>query len=278
MPQNVIETSEFTGTITAPSDGDARNAASVLGPLRALTNRTRYLLNRILGGIPRIQFFGDLAGLQNVPTSESLHGNIAVALDAMGRTGIYVYRTDFSGPNAHPYIVKPAGVADGTAGRWVHYLASYGLSEVVDENNVWPFPTAGRITAQAFDEPIDKDLTDDSSERAIFLGSTFQVKGLVDRIHANFTGCVKATDITNPATIRFYVRKPSGSDVQMDGGRMVADFPGVNKRMPFSIQGYYEPEETGLYRLYATALVPIGAGTYHHVFSTMSARAWVVRP
>ena len=49
MPANITEVDEFTATVVAPADGDARNAASITQGIQPLTNRTRRLLNA-LGG------------------------------------------------------------------------------------------------------------------------------------------------------------------------------------------------------------------------------------
>jgi hypothetical protein len=47
MPQILTEVDEFFPSITVPTAGDSRNAASVELPFQKLTDRSRYLLNRL---------------------------------------------------------------------------------------------------------------------------------------------------------------------------------------------------------------------------------------
>jgi len=50
MPQNITDVSTFTDPVTAPADGDALDAASIItNGIQAAANRTRYLVDRVGG-------------------------------------------------------------------------------------------------------------------------------------------------------------------------------------------------------------------------------------
>lgn len=49
MPTNLTDSAAFTSPVVAPVDADPADAASVVTPLQALANRTRYLVERVGG-------------------------------------------------------------------------------------------------------------------------------------------------------------------------------------------------------------------------------------
>lgn len=48
MPSNITDVDAFTADVTVPSGADARTASSVITPIQALSNRCRYLYNRLI--------------------------------------------------------------------------------------------------------------------------------------------------------------------------------------------------------------------------------------
>lgn len=52
MATNITDVDEFTDPVTAPADGDAANAATFLAGLQKLSNRTRFLLNKVWVATP----------------------------------------------------------------------------------------------------------------------------------------------------------------------------------------------------------------------------------
>jgi hypothetical protein len=63
MPVDITDVSIFTDPITAPAGADTADAASVVAPVQKLSNRTRYLLNRIDGYGGLIRTSDALSGL-----------------------------------------------------------------------------------------------------------------------------------------------------------------------------------------------------------------------
>lgn len=51
MPTNITDVSAFTSPVVAPADGDARNAASMTQGEQPLADRTRFLLNCLVGNM-----------------------------------------------------------------------------------------------------------------------------------------------------------------------------------------------------------------------------------
>lgn len=47
MPTTLVESSTFTPSVSVPSNGDARNSASVDAPFQEVTDRTRYLYDHV---------------------------------------------------------------------------------------------------------------------------------------------------------------------------------------------------------------------------------------
>lgn len=51
MPTNITDVSQFTDPATSPADGDADSGATFLASFQKIANRTRFLLDKALGGV-----------------------------------------------------------------------------------------------------------------------------------------------------------------------------------------------------------------------------------
>lgn len=86
MPQNVVDVDTFTATVQCQADGDAVNGASCLVPAQDLSDRTRWLHNRVIESVG-----GDLL----VPLTPISYG-------ATARWGF----VDTTGSNEHRVMVN----------------------------------------------------------------------------------------------------------------------------------------------------------------------------
>lgn len=268
MPVNLTENDEFTASVSVPLPLEAGSIAEG-GPLRsgiqALANRTRHFYNRFVAGVKRVQFFSDLTSLQAV-TGQSA-GDVALAIDSLGRLGIYHYSLSFSGPNILPYVVKPAALVDGDPGRWVHFFHHYGAFDTdVSGNNKWTYPGPGRVV-----EALEAVVTSPSSNVYATSGSWQDIgleitKTLVAGDVVTLHGLVTwAVDSDEDIQFRLRVENTSGGSV-LDGGPVVVDPIAVNKRNQVAITGRWTASEslshTFKLQMFADAGVPFDTTLY----------------
>lgn len=140
MPIVLPETDVFDSDLDFPGPLDAGSVASG-SPLHTfgskVANRTRWLYNKITGGVPRIQFYTSTAALAAV--TGQANGDVAIVNSTY--LGIYIYDTSNSGADLSPWFIKPSGFLDATPGRWRHLFHSFGVnnSALIDENR-WVIP------------------------------------------------------------------------------------------------------------------------------------------
>ncbi len=120
MPQNVTAVATFTDPVVAPTDGDARNAASVMPAFQALANRTKYTNDALTGllatGASHVQAVADAAALRAL--TSHVNGDIAGLLG--GNNGrFYIYDAASSLTDDGVAVVKPTDVGGGS-GRWLN--------------------------------------------------------------------------------------------------------------------------------------------------------------
>ena len=104
MPTNLTEASSFD-SVAAPAGDDIRNAASVQAPLQALTNRDKFVADRLTP-------LADTAALKAI--ANPADGLVRL----VEQLGLYVFDGASVAAEALPFIVQPT---TGT-GRWLHAL------------------------------------------------------------------------------------------------------------------------------------------------------------
>lgn len=260
MPVNLTENDEFTANVSVPLPLEAGSIAEG-GPLRsgiqALANRTRHFYNRFVAGVKRVQFFSDIASLQAV-TGQSA-GDVALAIDSLGRLGIYHYSLSFSGANILPYVVKPAALADGDPGRWVHLFHHYGAFDTdVSGNNKWTYPGPGRVVE------VLESIVSSPSSSTYNSGGSWQDTGLSitktlilgDVVSLTATTVWAATEAEG-VQFRLRVDAPGGS-ATLDGGPHELDPSAANQKNLAHVTGKWTAGESGSHTFKLQILVDAG--------------------
>ena len=140
MPSTINGSDSYPASLTIPSDGDARNAASVDGAFSALADRTTYAKARLDEGVRTIKHYADAATLR----AETVHldGSVA-ALNAGSSGALYTYDAASVRADDGILTIKPTDVGAG-AGRWLH-PAVKALASNVNVTGAWAF--AADLTA-----------------------------------------------------------------------------------------------------------------------------------
>jgi hypothetical protein len=140
MPTSIPgSSSSFPANITAPSDGDTRNAASVATALGQLADRTAYLKAKAGiddNGAKRIRTVADVSALKAIGSSDRADKDVALVLGT--GSGLYVFSSGSSITGDDMNVVQPT---TGT-GRWINidYFRrgwDKGVAPI-DENGVVP--------------------------------------------------------------------------------------------------------------------------------------------
>ena len=124
MPTNIPgSSSSYPANVTAPSDGDTRNAASVATALGQLADRTAYLKGKAGitdDGVQIIRQVADVAALKAIGSGSRANKDVAI----IPSQGLYVFDSSSSATGDDVNVIQPTS---GT-GRWL----------LVDRNrNVW---------------------------------------------------------------------------------------------------------------------------------------------
>lgn len=276
MPQDITDVDEFTSPCTAPADGDTRNATSVLTPLQKLANRTRWLYNKITNGVPRVQYFADLTSLKAV--TGQVDGDVALALDGLGRMGIYRYDTAYSGAEVSPYYLKPTGFLDGTSGRWVHLFYNYGITESDDSLNRWTFNGPGRVVEAleaVVTSPSSNVYADSASWQDVGLSLT-KTLVLGDIVQLAATA-VWAVDVAEKLNFRIRVEAPGGNSA-LDGSQLELDPIGVGKKNLFHATGKWTATEAGSHVFKLQILVQAGGPYNATLYAQRALHGLWIRP
>ena len=114
MPANVTDSSTFTSPIVVPTDGDTRNAASVLTAFQGLANRTKYPYDFITNGVPKIRFASNATALK------ALTGMTDKEACLVPMVGLFFFRSGAAGSEVGTWLYP----ADDASGYWYNALVS----------------------------------------------------------------------------------------------------------------------------------------------------------
>jgi len=145
----------FPSTLTTPDNADDADAAFLEILLKALADRTQWLKALCtVGGVPRIAYVADVAGLQAVDVSGVGSNDVRLVKGV----GLYQYDSGSSATEALPWIVQPSA----GAGRWIHLLADYAPTnrvvslEAVYDALGYSNATTGYVTVVSLNLPNAK--------------------------------------------------------------------------------------------------------------------------
>lgn len=139
------ETDAFSADITVPEDGDPRNAASVEGAFQKLTNRTRYLNNRLAFAVYRFDGSDVLGGNKFTLTEMEnvggfVLGNNEITVPAVGKylielCGMFATDSDTNPVTFGAFVqhgLNYVGSAEGTrfSGNSDHVVGASGMCVV----------------------------------------------------------------------------------------------------------------------------------------------------
>lgn len=114
MPANVTDSSTFTSPIVVPTDGDTRNAASVLTAFQGLANRTKYVKDFLDNGVPKLRFASNATALK------ALTGMTDKEVCLVPMVGVFFFRSGAAGSEVGTWLYP----ADDASGYWYNALVS----------------------------------------------------------------------------------------------------------------------------------------------------------
>lgn len=228
-------------------------------------------------GVSRIQFYSSIAALQAV-TGQSA-GDVALALDSLGRLGLYHYNLDYSGPNIIPYVIKPAAFADVTSGRWVHLFHNYGAYDTdASGNNKWFCPGPGRVVEtleSVVTSPSSTTYSDSPSWQDTGLSIT---KNLVSEDVITLQAIADwSVDPNEALSFRIRVDAPGGGGA-IDGSQRTLEAIGANKRMLAMTQARWTAGESGSHTFKLQILVSAGGPYEAKLYAQRSMTGLWIRP
>lgn len=196
----------FNTTITAPTGGDARNAASVATPLEQLANRTAFLKNRLDNGVKRIRQFDDLAELK--AATGLTDGEHCFVRDD-DYFGLYEYQIASTTPQSLPWIVVPDAP---TPGRYFHSclrLIDYntGAPRAAVKPTFCPKPLAYNVSNGT------PSITATSWTTILTLSVTLAVDDLVS-IDATVDAWMASSPL-DASRLTLFVERPDTTEVQL---------------------------------------------------------------
>lgn len=249
MPVTLTEADAFGASVSFPAPLDAGSVADG-SPLKnfaqEIANRTRWVKNLLDGGVKKIRTVADLTALRGI--TGQANGDIAFATDSLGRRAFWLYDTSSSGAEAAPYRIKPTGFADVTAGRWVHFLAYFGIAQATEADNKLQFRGLGSIveiidrhdaSTTTFSAAAWENVTGLSISKSLTIGDVLDVESIL----------VWATDDASATqSFRLRVETPSGNAV-LDGTETTLHAIANGKRMQVVMRGRYTATEGGTHTI-----------------------------
>lgn len=279
MPAILTETDEFTVNVEIPVNTDLLDASedgAFRKGIQALANRTKNLFNRLAAGVKRIQFYSDLTSLKAVTGQAT--GDVAIALDGLGRMGLYRYDTAYSGAEISPYYLKPNGFSDGTDGRWVHLFFNYGITDSDDSLNRWTFNGPGRVVEVAESSTTTGTVLNNSGATWLDTGlSITKTLKLGDVVEVRGTGDWSVDEIVALFGFRLQVTAPSGA-AALDGSTSRLHAMAANKNHLFHVEGKWTAAEAGSHTFKVQALVPDDVNPTEMSLGARAIRALWIRP
>lgn len=258
MPTSADETPGLWPTgVTVPLAGEPRTAWSVRDGLQDLANRTRTDHDTLAAGVKRVQFHTSLDALRAV--TGMANGDMAIAVDALGRRARYTYDTSYSGADEAPYLIKPAGVADAAPGRWLHEFVYFGISNADETANKWPWRGPNAIVLQEGTTGLDVELGASASWQTVRSVTGLPLR-INDVVHLQYIGSASTTNLTGSLDLRLVTVSPSGvvTPVTEQSGTLF-DFFAVGKSQLVGVQGRGTLGGSGTYAYRLEAMVPSGS-------------------
>lgn len=205
---NISETSEFTENVKKPQDLiDGVTVASLLASVQPLVNRTRWLYNKVVGGVDRVR------GVADVATMKALAGVSDGDLCRVTSVGVFMYSAATVTSTDYPYAYSSTGMG---AGSWVTPVNGC----IGQPGGIAQLTTSGRLTQRTqFPEVVSFDVgtlpgvnsaTSGTVVQSWFLGSAagdkicLDVSGILSTLYVDPQYCANLVIETSTDGIAWY--------------------------------------------------------------------------